>query len=224
MKILMTVDAVGGVWTYALELSRVLAQHDVEIVLACMGPAPNASQLECAGQLPNVSIAVSDYKLEWMADPWADVERAGDWLLQLADRERVDIVHLNGYAHGALPWHRPVVVVAHSCVCSWWQAVHGCPAPPEWQTYRERVAAGLQGADCVVAPTHAFLQSVCELYGFSGRAAVIHNARAASRGIRPPEEQRLPVVLASGRVWDRAKGIDVLDAAARGLPWHAYVA
>jgi glycogen synthase len=224
MKILMTVDAVGGVWTYALELSRVLAQHDVEIVLACMGPAPNASQLECAGQLPNVSIAVSDYKLEWMADPWADVERAGDWLLQLADRERVDIVHLNGYAHGALPWHRPVVVVAHSCVCSWWQAVHGCPAPPEWQTYRERVAAGLQGADCVVAPTHAFLQSVCELYGFSGRAAVIHNARAASRGICPPEEQRLPVVLASGRVWDRAKGIDVLDAAARGLPWHAYVA
>jgi hypothetical protein len=183
MKILMTVDAVGGVWTYALELSRVLAHHDVGIVLACMGPALNASQLECARQLPNVSIEVSDYKLEWMADPWADVERAGNWLLQLADRERADIVHLNGYAHGALPWDRPVVMVAHSCVCSWWQAVHGCAAPPEWQTYRERVAAGLQAADVVVAPTHAFLQSVCELYGFSGRASVIHNARAAPRGL-----------------------------------------
>ncbi len=224
MKLLMTVDAVGGVWTYAMELCRALAGHDVEIVLACMGPPPHASQLQSARALPNVVVFCSHYRLEWMAQPWSDVARAGDWLLDLADRERVDLVHLNGYVHAALPWRRPVVAVAHSCVYSWWQAVHGCEPPPEWREYRERVAAGLHRADCVVAPTHAFLESIREIYRPAARTTVIHNARSAEGFIDPPDAQRLPVVLASGRVWDRAKGVDVLDAAATGLRWHAYVA
>src|SRR3954467_12145905 len=135
MKLLMTVDAVGGVWTYALELSRALAHHDVQIVLACMGPGPNAAQLSAVAELPNVSIVQLDAKLEWMQDCWSDVARAGDWLLQLADREQVDVVHLNGYVHAALPWKHPVIVVAHSCVYSWWQAVHRCDPPGEWQIY-----------------------------------------------------------------------------------------
>jgi glycosyltransferase involved in cell wall biosynthesis len=159
-----------------------------------------------------------------MEQPWHDVERAGDWLLALADRERVDIVHLNGYVHGALPWHRPVAVVAHSCVYSWWQAVHGCEPPAEWQTYRERVASGLHSADCVVAPTRAFLESVGSIYGEPRRAVTIHNGRTAPPDSCPPHAQRLPIVLASGRIWDRAKGIDVLDAAAHGLAWRGYVA
>jgi glycogen synthase len=223
MKVLMTVDAVGGVWTYALELCRALAAHEVEILLACMGPAPDATQLERVRRLPNVRIESSGYKLEWMTDPWDDVDRAGEWLLQLAARERVDVVHLNGYVHGALPFRRPVLVVAHSCVYSWWRAVHGCDPPSQWQAYRERVEAGLRNADCVVAPTHAFLESTRRLYAFGGRSMVIHNGRAPRRS-SPPSRGRLPIMLASGRVWDRAKGLDVLDAAARELAWHAYVA
>ena len=31
---------------------------------------------------------------------------------------------LNAYVHAALPFGRPVLVVAHSCVTSWWRAVH----------------------------------------------------------------------------------------------------
>jgi glycogen(starch) synthase len=224
MKILMTVDAVGGVWTYAVELCRALAAHDVEVVLACMGPAPDASQLDSVHRMRNVRIESCGYALEWMADPWADIELASEWLLQLADSERIDVVHLNGYVLGSLPWSRPVIVVAHSCVYSWWQAVHGCEPPPDWQTYRERVAAGLRSADCVVAPTRAFLESVRALYAFTGRSAVIHNARTTARGVCPPDAQRLPIVLAAGRIWDRAKGIDVLDAASRELSWHVYVA
>jgi glycogen synthase len=224
MKLLMTVDAVGGVWSYAMELSRALGRHDVEIVLACMGPPPSASQLEGARTLANVALSCGDYRLEWMAQAWSDVARAGDWLLDLADREHVDLVHLNGYVHAALPWHRPVVVVAHSCVYSWWRGVHGCEPPPEWQEYRERVAAGLHSAKCVVAPTQAFLECIREIYRPAARMLVIHNARSAQGFIDPPDAQRLPVVLASGRAWDRAKGIDVLDAAADGLRWHTYVA
>ena len=223
MKVLMTVDAVGGVWTYALELSRALAHHDVRVVLACMGPAPSESQLASAHALPNVALWWCDCKLEWMNDPWQDVERAGDWLLRLAERERADLVQVNGYVHAALPWHRPVICVAHSCVCSWWQAVHRCNAPAEWQTYRERVSTGLNRADCIVAPTQAFLESILELYRPTRRTLVIRNGLAPGSGNRP-RVQRLPVIFASGRVWDRAKGIDVLDAATRDLPWRSYVA
>ena len=36
-RILMTVDPIGGVWTYALELARALEPHGIEIALASMG-------------------------------------------------------------------------------------------------------------------------------------------------------------------------------------------
>src|SRR5690348_12181674 len=112
MKILMTADAVGGVWSYALELARALAPSGVELVLATMGPLPSAAQREEAARCRNLRLETSEYRLEWMQDPWSDVERAGDWLLALARREQPDLVHLNGYVHAALPWQMPVCVVA----------------------------------------------------------------------------------------------------------------
>ena len=36
-KVLMTADTVGGVWTYAVELARGLADRGVEVALATMG-------------------------------------------------------------------------------------------------------------------------------------------------------------------------------------------
>ena len=48
LRILMTTDTVGGVWTYALELTRALQTHDVDVLLATMGPHPNSAQREQA--------------------------------------------------------------------------------------------------------------------------------------------------------------------------------
>jgi hypothetical protein len=39
MKVLMTADTVGGVWTYAAELTAALAERDVEAVVADPSPA-----------------------------------------------------------------------------------------------------------------------------------------------------------------------------------------
>src|SRR5690606_15252099 len=100
------------------------------------------------------------YALEWMPDPWTEVDIAGEWLLELSRTVRPDLVHLNGYTHGALPFPCPVIVVAHSCVLSWWRAVKRSEAPPEWDEYRVRVARGLRGADVVVAPTRAIAREV----------------------------------------------------------------
>src|SRR3546814_15476866 len=87
---------------------------------------------------------------DWSSDVCSsdlDITRAGDWLMTLARELRPDLIHLNGYAHAALPWRSPVVVVAHSCVLSWWRAVHGCEAPPEWRTYRSEERR--VGKECV---------------------------------------------------------------------------
>lgn len=218
MKVLMTADTVGGVWTYAMDLCRGLARHDIQVVLATLGPPPTTAQRRVAQSLPNVRLRIAGWKLEWMDDPWLDVEQAGAWLLEIARHERVDLVHVNGYAHAALPFGLPLVCVAHSCVCSWWRAVHDTPAPREWQQYQRSVAAGLDASHIVVAPTHAFLQSLRSLYGPLPHARVVYNGRDCARLRRGAlHRSRAPVVLACGRAWDAAKNLAVLDAAAARL-------
>lgn len=222
MRILMTVDTVGGVWTYAMELAAAMAPHGVEYVIATMGREPSAEQMARARALPNVRLAVSSFKLEWMTEPWGDVDAAGWWLLGLAEREGVDLVHLNGYAHGALDFGAPIMVVAHSCVMSWWRAVKGEEAPPSvWGEYRERVCAGLEGADAVVAPTRAMLCCLERHYGRRTTGRVIPNGRGAET-VRPAPKE--PSILAAGRVWDAAKNVAALGRVAPSLPWPCLVA
>lgn len=217
----MTADTVGGVWSYALELANGLAGRGVETVLATMGRPPTPEQQRAAAAVPGLVLESEAFALEWVPDAEADIAAAGDWLLHLGHVHAPDIVHLNGYAHAALPWQAPCVVVAHSCVESWWRAVWGTAAPAEWETYRRRVAQGLAAADLVVAPTAAFLDSLNGIYGPIRRARVIRNGRDAG-GFAPEPKQ--PIVFAAGRVWDEAKNLTALDKAAAGLPWPVHVA
>ena len=224
MKILMTADAVGGVWTYALELCRVLSGHDVQIALATMGPPPTEAQRAQAQTIADLALHVSSYRLEWMDDPWRDVECAGEWLLELATRERVDLVHLNGFAHAVLPWGKPVVVAAHSCVYSWWRAVHGVHPPSSWERYRRMVESGLAHAAAVVTPTHAFIRELRQSYTFEAPAHVISNARAPASFLRQGDRPKAPFIMASGRLWDEAKNLRVLDGLAARIEWPILVA
>jgi glycogen synthase len=225
MRLLLTTDTVGGVWTYALELARGLAPHDVDVLLATMGAPLSGAQRAEAAALPNVRVAESTYKLEWMDDPWDDLRRAGDWLIDLEQSFRADLVHLNGYAHGSLPWSAPVMVVAHSCVLSWWQAVKCEPAPATWDRYRQAVTDGLHDADLVVAPTGAMLAAAEHQYGPPRHTRVIYNARDPAPYRRAARAfKKEPLVLAAGRLWDEAKNVAALDAVAANLHWPVYVA
>ncbi len=220
-RILMTADCVGGVWTYALELARALAPTGVEVALATMGCSLALHQRKEVAACTNLMLFESQYKLEWMDDPWTDVAEAGDWLLALEERLKPDIIHLNSYAHGTLPWRAPKIVVGHSCVLSWWRAVHGAEAPPEWNRYREHIRAGLQTADLVIAPSHAMLRCLLEHYGPFRATRVIPNARSSPPSLRTA---RKPFILTAGRLWDPAKNIAALSAIAPELPWPIYVA
>lgn len=225
MRVLMSADAVGGVWTYALDLAHELAVLGIGVDLAVLGPSPSPAQVAEAAAVPGLALHDSGgARLEWMDEPWDDVERSGQWLLALAETLRPDLVHLAGYAHGALPFPAPVVVVAHSCVVSWWRAVHGGPPPPRYDEYRRRVTAGLRAADLVVAPTPGMLDELVRCYGPVGRSLVIANGRRGDLFRADPLAPRDEVVLAAGRLWDPAKGLEALDRAARGLPWPVEVA
>ncbi|HXF61718.1 MAG TPA: glycosyltransferase family 4 protein [Caldilineaceae bacterium] len=221
MRVLMTADTVGGVWTYALELARGLACYGAEVTLATMGAPLSPSQRREAARLNRLILCESAYKLEWMDEPWADVDDSCAWLWSLAQAARPDAVHLNTYAHGALPWKPPVLMVGHSCVLSWWQAVKGEDAPAEWGVYRRRVQAGLQGADLVVAPSEAMLAALRLHYGPLPASTVIYNGSRPDL-FRPARKE--PFILAIGRLWDEAKNIALLERAAPRLPWPVYVA
>ena len=220
-RILMTADTVGGVWTYALELTRALQPYGVEVLLATMGPSLSAAQREDAHNLTNLNLFKSNYKLEWMPDCWSDVKRAGDWLLHLENRLRPDLIHLNGYTHANLPWNSPTLVVGHSCVFSWWQSVHGDEPPAAWQRYKDAVTRGLRAADLVVTPTAAMLRALKTHYGSISHDRVIHNGRN-SEHFKPGSKQ--PFILSAGRLWDEAKNVDRVAGIATELPWPVFVA
>jgi len=218
MKVLISTDTVGGVLTYTTQLAAALEARGTEVVVATMGPRLRREQ---RALLPG-KVHEGAYRLEWMEDPWEEVDAGGRWLLDLEGEEQPDVVHLCSYAHGALPFEAPTVLVAHSCVLSWWRAVYGTEASATWSTYRQRMAAGLAGADAVVAPTWAMLR---ELEGdhdlWPNQARVIHNGSPAPH---PSSTEKRPLVLGSGRFWDPAKNLAALDAAAAHLSWPVVVA
>jgi glycosyltransferase involved in cell wall biosynthesis len=220
-RVLMTTDTVGGVWTYALELCRALERRRVEVALATLGAPLDPGQAAEAAALPGLQVYESAFRLEWMREPWEDVEAAGEWLLELERRTAPEVVHLNGYCHGHLPFAAPVMVVGHSCVLSWWRAVKGEAAPAEWETYYDRVARGLRSADLVAAPTAAMLRALEDLYGPLQLTRVIPNGRRPE--LFPPRPKE-PFVLGAGRLWDEAKNVGALARVAPCLSWPVLVA
>jgi glycogen(starch) synthase len=221
MRILMTTDTVGGVFTYALDLCRSLDRYGVEVVLAATGPRIDDEQRAAAHALPNVRLRYRRGALEWMDQPWRDVDATGRWLLALAWQHEVALVHANGYSEAALPFGVPVVAVGHSCVRSWFREVRGTDAPPSFGEYGSRVRRGLQAARVVVAPTTWMLDTLDDLYGPLPSRRCIPNGRSMLE-LRP--RAKVPMVLCAGRLWDEAKNVRALVRAAPSLSWPVYVA
>jgi len=211
MRILLTADPIGGVWSYALELCAALRPLHASIGLVTLGRPLTAQQRTQLEALDNVTLFETPFRLEWMPEPWDDLARAGEKLLAIERSFRPDVVHLNHLVHADLPWRAPVLTVGHSCVLSWWKAVRRTPIRSEWTTYRTWVTASLQAAAAVVAPTAAMLTSLEESYGPFRHTAVIHNARSGRR-FTPGLKERL--VLCAGRLWDEGKNVGALAAVA----------
>lgn len=220
-KILMTADTIGGVWTYALDLCRALEPFDIEVCLATMGAPLSDSQQSEADEIANLEVRQSNFKLEWMDDPWDDVAQAGEWLLELEKETEPDIIHLNGYSHAALHWNSPVLVVAHSCVLSWWEAVKKEPAPLKLNEYKQRVGQGLRAADAVVSVSHTYAAELERLYGFHNNLSVIYNGRDADSFYTFDKKNQ---AFAMGRVWDEAKNLAFLGKISNNAKYPILIA
>ncbi len=219
---LMTTGTTGGVWTYALELSRALGHRGVEVTLAAQGPPLTGARWAEARGVPGLTVEQSTWRLEGPEDVWEDRAAAGEWLLDLESRVQPDAVHLNGCHHGALPWKRKPLVVAHECALSWWEAAKGEPAV-EWDVrYRWEMMRGLRAAGHVVAPTSALLESLARHYGPLRSSGVIPFARRHEDF--PPGPVREPFILATGRLWDEARNLEVLETVAPRLDWPVFIA
>ncbi len=214
--VLMTADAVGGVWTYALDLGAALARRGDIVTLAVLGPAPSVAQRADA-TARGLALRDLGHPPDWLAADAAAVRAGGRALAKLAGRVGADIVHLNHpalAADAALP--RPTVAVAHSCVATWWGAVRGGPLPEDFRWRSALHEAGLAAADAVAAPSAAFAEATRRVYGFGAAPLVVPNGRDA-----PPaaaEAPPAPSVLTAGRLWDEGKNLAVLDRAAARLP------
>ena len=211
--ILMTADAIGGVWTFAMELCAALELREIRVTLVTMGRLPDAEQRANARAIRTLSVVSTEYRLEWMDDCARDVVASGEFLLRLADRIEPDVVHANTFFHAGLPFRAPVLLTAHSCVATWWRACKGSELPRERSTYAGWIADAMSRASLLVAPTRAFLRDFESLHGRAHASRVIQNGRSI-----PAQSTRLkePVILAAGRLWDEAKNIEVLCRAARG--------
>jgi glycogen(starch) synthase len=211
-RVLLTTDAVGGVWTHTLDLARGLERADIETMLVVLGPSPSASQMADAWAVRRVSLIDTGLPLDWMATEPAEVLEVGAALRGLARGGRASLIHLHSPAFAA-GGHlgAPVIGACHSCLATWWSAVKDGPMPADFSWRSQLLWQGMQACDALVAPTRAFAQDVSRTYDIPLPHVVWNGRQASGEGQRG---DRAPMVVTSGRLWDEGKNIGVLDAAA----------
>ncbi len=214
-RILMTADAVGGVWTYALDLAAGLAVEGVGTLLVLLGPPADAAQRAAAAAVPGLELRQTDLPLDWLAETPEAVSAAGGALATLAAREKVDLIHLNSPALAAgVRFPVPVIGLCHSCLATWWRTMRQEPMPADFAWRSELLSAGYAAADVLVAPSAAFAAATAEAHHLPRLPRVVHNGRAAPF---TPAAAQADFAFAAGRLWDEGKDVATLDRAAARL-------
>jgi glycosyltransferase involved in cell wall biosynthesis len=215
MRVLMTADAVGGVWQYSTDLARGLARLGIETVLAVLGPAPGDAQRAIAARVPGLKLIDTGLALDWLAEDDRALCEAAARIATLAGDCGADVVQLNTPALAGLArFPVPVVSVQHSCVATWWEAVNGTELPHDFAWRTELVRKGLEASDMVVAPTHAFGEMVRRSYDLAEAPRTVHNGRKPFV-LQPGAPHDF--AFTAGRLWDEGKNLNTLDAAAGAL-------
>jgi glycosyltransferase involved in cell wall biosynthesis len=210
-RVMMTADAVGGVWTYALDLARGFAARDIETILVTIGPSPNPAQRDAVRSIRSVRLIDSGLPLDWTASNEEELCRTAQLLAELAAGLRPEIIHLNTPALAAgLRYPAPVVAMAHSCLGTWWRAMRREPPPPDFRWRIRLTGGGFAGADAVIVATDSFASALREVYGDDLPIAVVANGRRST----PGEVEKRRIIFTAGRLWDEGKNIALLDCVA----------
>jgi glycogen synthase len=214
VRVLLTTDTAGGVWSYTEELTDALAARGHRVHLVSFGGEPRPEHRAWLDARPDLRFTALPHPLEWMPEPEPMLSASAEALRRVAERAAPDVIHLNQFFPGAFDLGAPRLVVAHSDVVSWWRGVRGEEPPQDawFARYRGWVRAGLQGADGCAAPTAWMAEQAERIYG-AAPVRVVHNARSPDRFPCGGAERERRVV-AVGRLWDEGKGVRDLAAAA----------
>lgn len=216
MRVLMTTDTIGGVWTFTKELAVGLLAQRCVVALVSVGRAPSQEQLDWAAEIAvrfgkDFYFIALDTPLEWMQDNPNAFSGTESTLRRLVKEINPDVFLSSQYCFGALEIDVPLIVVAHSDVLSWARACRNQPLEPSpWlDQYCSLVRRGLLQADAVVAPTRWMLDALAMGFPIPSRQFVIPNGRTI-----PPAPAHLPRRLhavTAGRLWDEAKNLKFLE-------------
>ena len=209
--IMLTTDAVGGVWRYTLDLAQGLARRGIPTRVAVLGPSPSPAQ-RAEADASHVALLETGLTLDWTADSEAALADAIAGLRMYAARHAAAAVHLHAPAlAGTQRWAVPVVAVSHSCVATWWHAVRGGPLPHDLRWREAATSQGLSTANAVIAPSRAHADAVRTVYG-EVAVQVVHNGASPTPHISLRDRQS--AVLTAGRLWDEGKNAAALNRAA----------
>jgi glycosyltransferase involved in cell wall biosynthesis len=210
--VLITLDAVGGVWRYAVDLARGLGAIGTHTTLLGFGPSPSRDRTAEIGQIDTARLVWSDHPLDWMAADEGELAGIGPAIEEVAEREGIDLLHLNLPSQASsLSRKRPIVVASHSCLVTWWAAMRREALPESWRAARECNRRGFDAADIIIAPSGSHAEALARAYGAIDNLDVVYNAALPDHAA---PETKQPFALAAGRWWDEAKNATDLDAAA----------
>ncbi len=223
MRVLLTTDTIGGVWTYTKELLEGLLERSCSVALVSFGRLPSSEQSRWCATMSDrygadFAYVASETPLEWMDRNEGAYRDAEALLLDLAQSFGADLLHSNQFCFGKLPASIPTLIVAHSDVLSWAASCrpHGLDRSPWLDRYKSLVQTGLAAADVIVAPTHWMLQALADCFTLPAEAYVIANGRDLPKPSRPM--RRCLQAATIGRLWDEAKGLSILANVAAPFP------
>ncbi len=223
MRILMTTDTIGGVWTFTRELSAEFLKRDCAVAIASFGQLPSAEQKEWVEQQSNrwrdgFHFFALDAPLEWMTDNHKTYSAARRVVMSLMRDFQPEVLLSSQYCLGALPVDVPRILVAHSDVLSWAKACRPEGLEPSaWlEHYLSIVSAGISHADAVVAPTQWTLNALATSFVLPSETYLIPNG-CTLPSARPEPLRKLQAVTA-GRLWDAAKNLKILEKVDSSIP------
>lgn len=215
MRVLLTTDTIGGVWTFTKELTTELLHAGHSIALVSFGRTPSREQSAWSATIgaqygSSFRYEASTAPLEWM-NPNENAYTAGELCLKrIADEFCPDLLHSNQFCFGRLPIPVPRLITAHSDVLSWGTACrpNGFEPSPWLRGYCNMVDQGLSAADAVVAPTRWMLDALGQHFALPAQRRVILNGRTLPHSFA--DGDRALHAVSAGRLWDEAKNLTML--------------
>jgi glycosyltransferase involved in cell wall biosynthesis len=222
MRILLTTDTIGGIWTFTTELTAELLRRGHAVALVSFGRQPSHEQQAWSAAQglahgPSFQYTASNAPLEWMENNEFVLTQGAGVLSHVAMQFQPDLLHSSQFCFGALSLGIPKLVTAHSDVLSWANSCRprGLDKSRWLSRYRSLVMQGLHACDAIASPTRWMALELARHYNDLPPSYVIRHGRSFD-----PPASRLRTVQAVtvGRLSDEAKNIEMLRAVNAPIP------